>query len=402
MNASPEFLKELAASGDAHGIVVFAADENLRLAVSSALPGAQIKDGGIQTAITAMSQQESPDILVVDFAEVEAPESALRTLKTLCSPTTKIVGVGAVNDVHLLHNLIDAGATDYLVKPFSPEEFAGVIEHVSTSSDGAENGGSNARTILVTGVRGGVGASSLVTGIGWHLAERVGINVAIVDLDLIFGTVALEYDLEPSHGLREILENPERVDSLFIDSAVVRATEHLSILAAEELLEDPPDIKAGAMDLLIAELSRQSNCIFVDVPCSLLVAHPELLAKADHLAIVSEMKLAAIRDIMRLATFVRDSGRDLPMSVIANKVSTKEKPEVTKKEFARGIGMPVDFILPWDPKALTQAAKSGRAVTDSMPKSPLSRAIVDCATVLSCHEQQEEKKPFWSRLIRKG
>lgn len=400
MNASPEFLKELAASGDTGGIVVFAADESIRTSVSSAMPTVQIKDGGIQTAITAMSQQESPDILVVDFADIEAPDSALRTLRTLCTPSTKIVGIGSVNDVHLFHSLIDAGATDYLVKPFTPEEFAGVIEHVTLGSKDNE-GNSNARTVLLTGIRGGVGASSLITGIGWHLAERVGINVAVVDLDLIFGTVALEYDLEPSHGLREILENPERVDSLFIDSAVVHATDHLSILAAEELLEDPPDIKAGAMDLLIAELSKKSDCIFVDVPCALLVAHPEIMAQADHLAIVSEMKLAAIRDIMRLATFVRDSGHELSMSVIANKVSSKDKPEVTKKEFSRGIGMPVDFVLPWDPKALIEAAKSGRAVTDAVSKSPLSRAIVNIAMTLSCHEEEIEKKSFWSQLIKK-
>lgn len=401
MNVSPEFLTELTTSGEARGVVIFAADEDLRLAVSSALPEAQIKDGGIQTAITAMSQQASPDILVVDFAEIEEPASALRTLRTLCDSSTKIVGIGSVNDVHLYHSLVAAGASDYLVKPFTPEEFASVIEHVAAVPAAAEGEKTNARTVLVTGVRGGVGTSSLVTGIAWHLAERSGVKVAVVDLDLIFGTVALEYDLEPSHGLREILENPERVDSLFIDSAVVHATEHLSILAAEEMLEDPPNIKSGAMDLLIAELSNQSDCIFIDVPCSLLVAHPEILAHADHLAIVSEMKLVAIRDIMRLATFVRDSGREVPMSIIANKVSKKDQPEVTKKEFSRGIGMPVDFVLPWDPKALTEAAKSGRAITDSAPKSALARAIVNTATVLSCREETAEKKSFWSRILKK-
>ena len=113
------------------------------------------------------------------------------------------------------------------------------------------------------------------------------------------------------------------------------------------------------------------------------------------------MKLAAIRDIMRLATFVRDSGHELSMSVIANKVSSKDKPEVTKKEFSRGIGMPVDFVLPWDPKALIEAAKSGRAVTDAVSKSPLSRAIVNIAMTLSCHEEEIEKKSFWSQLIKK-
>ena len=164
----------------------------------------------------------------------------------------------------------------------------------------------------------------------WHLAEKRGIKVAVVDLDLIFGTVALEFDLEPSHGLREILENPQRVDSLFIESAVVHATEHLSILAAEELLEDPPKIHQGAMGLLIAELSKQAKVILVDVPCSLLVAHPEILAQGGSLAIVSEMKLAAIRDIMRLSSFVKDLDRKIKMSVVASKSSARDKPEVSQ------------------------------------------------------------------------
>ena len=268
---------------------------------------------------------------------------------------------------HLLHSLVDAGATDYLVKPFTSEELVSVIEHAVTSAQYDGSTQSQSQTIFVTGVRGGVGASSLVTGMAWYLAEKRGINVAVVDLDLIFGTVALEFDLEPSHGLREILENPQRVDSLFIESAVVHATEHLSILAAEELLEDPPKIHQGAMGLLVAELGKQSDVILIDVPCSLLVAHPEVLAQGGSLAIVSEMKLAAIRDIMRLSSFVKDLDRKIKMSVVASKSSARDKPEVSQKEFSRGIGMPVEFVLPWDPKAVTDAAKAGRAITGNVP-----------------------------------
>ena len=399
MNASPEFLKEAVGSGETAKIVFYVADEATRAAVVGTIPEAVIHDGGIQTAITMMSQQESPDLLVVDFAGVEAPESALRTLRTLCQPSTRIIGIGEINDVHLFHNLVSAGASDYLVKPVSPEELAGVIEHAANPAANAIPVKNDCRTVFVTGVRGGVGTSSFVTGMAWHLAEQLGTSVAVVDLDLIFGTVALEFDLEPSHGLREILENPQRVDSLFIESAVVHATEHLSILAAEELLENPPKIHQGAMDLLIAELGKNSKVILVDVPCSLLVAHPEILSQANHLAIVSEMKLAAIRDIMRLSNFVKDLDLDITMSVVANKLSTRDKPEVSQKEFSRGIGMPLDFVLPWDPKAVTEAAKAGKAVTDSVPKCALSRAIAKAATTLAQYEGDgEAKKSIWSRF----
>lgn len=399
MNASLDFLKEIAGSSDGTQAVFYVTDEETRAAVMGAVPNAVIHEGGIQIAITNMAQQESPDVLVVDFAGVETPESALRTLRTLCQPSTKIVGLGDVNDMHLFHNLVDAGATDYLVKPITSEELAIVIEHAAAAAQYEASNTNKCQTIFVTGVRGGVGTSSIVTGMAWYLAEKKGINVAVVDMDLVFGTVALEFDLEPSHGLREILENPQRVDSLFIESAIVHATEHLSILAAEELLEDPPKIHQGAMGLLVAELSKQSQVILVDVPCSVLVAHPEILAQGGTLAIVSEMKLAAIRDIMRLSNFVKELEYKVNMTVMVNKISAREKPEVSQKEFSRGIGMPVDFVLPWDPKALTDAAKAGRAVTDAVSKSSLSRAIINTATSLSRFEgRTSEKKSLLSKL----
>jgi pilus assembly protein CpaE len=399
MNASLDFLKDVVGSAESADIVFYVADEATRTAVMGAMPTADIHEGGIQIAITMMSQQESPDVLVVDLSGSEAPESALRTLRTLCQSSTKIIGIGEVNDMHLFHNLVDAGATDYLVKPITSEELTSVIEHAALAAQYEASTQNKCQTVFVTGVRGGVGASSLVTGMAWHIAEKMGINVAVVDLDLIFGTVALEFDLEPSHGLREILENPQRVDSLFIESAVVHATEHLSILAAEELLEDPPKFHQGAMGLLVAELSKQSQIILVDAPCSVLVAHPDILAQGGSLAIVSELKLAAIRDIMRLTSFVKDLDYKINMSVVANKLSSRERPEVSQKEFSRGIGMPVNFVLPWDPKAVTDSAKAGRAVTDAAPKSSLSRAIISTATTLSRHEGKiTEKKSLLSKL----
>lgn len=402
MNASVQFQKEPVGSGSPENVVAFAADPETRAVIAAALPRALLREGGIQTAIGAVSQQASPDLLIVDVGETEAPEAALRTLRTLCERTTRIIAVGTVNDVQLFRSLVEAGASDYLLKPVTPEDVTRAVEHAMAQRAEPGAAETGCRTVLVTGARGGAGASSLVAGIAWHLAEKAGLKVAVVDLDLLFGTVALAFDLEPSHGLREILENPQRVDSLFIESAVVRLTERLSILAAEEMLANPPKIQPGAMDRLLAELGRDADCILLDLPCTLLTSHPELMTQADHLAIVSELKLAAIRDVMRLASFAQDNGGTTPVSVIANKVSTRDKPEVTQKEFARGIGMPVSCVLPWDAKSLTEAAKAGRAVTDTMPKAPLSRAMAAVAIALSGHGGRPgADRSIWSRLTGK-
>lgn len=46
----------------------------------------------------------------------------------------------------------------------------------------------------------------------------------LLDLDLHFGSVALKLDVEPGSGLCEVLEQPARIDALFVDRAAVKIT----------------------------------------------------------------------------------------------------------------------------------------------------------------------------------
>ena len=80
----------------------------------------------------------------------------------------------------------------------------------------------------VIGVRGGVGASTIATSLAWLLGEKAHRSTALLDLDVHFGTGALALDLEPGRGLTDAIENPSRIDGLFIERAMVRANERLS------------------------------------------------------------------------------------------------------------------------------------------------------------------------------
>ena len=91
----------------------------------------------------------------------------------------------------------------------------------------------------VIGVRGGVGASTIATSLAWLLGEKAHRSTALLDLDVHFGTGALALDLEPGRGLTDAIENPSRIDGLFIERAMVRANERLSVLSAEAPIHQP-------------------------------------------------------------------------------------------------------------------------------------------------------------------
>ena len=161
-------------------------------------------------------------------------------LAEVCEPGVTVIAIGDRNDVGLFRDLINSGVSDYLVKPVPPallqKSLVGVVESAAQGRQNPRMG----RLIAVTGSRGGVGSTMLATNLAWSIANRHRRRVALVDLDLQFGTVALSLDLEPCHGLAEALEQPGRIDGLFIDRLMVQHSDTLFVLSGEETWPTPP------------------------------------------------------------------------------------------------------------------------------------------------------------------
>lgn len=382
-------------------LVAFVIDEILRDVVSAFQPGAIIHDGGPGAAAAGMAGSDA-SVVFVELPSDSDPVKEVQALRKACRPSARIIAAGAVNDVTLYHRLIEAGAEDYLLTPVAPDIFSAALRRVSKQSADETAPSNPMHTIMVTGVRGGAGVTTFATGLAWQLAEVLSRKVALIDLDLHFGTVALGLDLEPSHGLKEILESPERIDALFVKSSLSQATENLSVLAAEESLDSPTVIRASAFERLAMALSEDMEYLIVDAPGEVLMAEPDLFGQIDSLVVVSEMSLAAIRDILRLAAFARDSGFDKTLTIVGNKSTGKGPVEVEKKEFSRGINLPVDMVLPLDVKTVCEAARAGRPINEVAPKSPLVAAIAEATLKLTALEEAPAKSGFWNRLTSRG
>ncbi|MEM8917872.1 MAG: pilus assembly protein CpaE [Pseudomonadota bacterium] len=338
--------------------------------------------GGLRNAVQSLSVAASPNILLVDLSESGDPLSDINSLAEVCEPGTVVVAMGQVNDVRLYRDLIVSGLQDYLLKPFSPEQLRDVLSQANAvlnapKTDEAASEKPHVSTAVI-GTRGGVGASTIATSLAWLLSQDRERLTALLDLDVHFGTGALALDLEPGRGLTDAIDNPSRIDGLFIERAMIKANEKLSLLSAEAPINSPMMTDGTAFFQLQEEFRAAFECTVIDLPRDMLISYPHLLGDVNATVIVTELTLASARDAIRLLSWLKSHAAQSKVIVVANKVQSGGL-EISRQDFEASIERKIDIVIPSDPKTAAHAAKLGQAFVEAGKASKASAKIVELA-----------------------
>ncbi len=333
----------------------------------------------LDAALRRIRSGSTPRILLIDLGELTAPIAEVSAARAVGGADLKLIVLGTVNDVALFRDLLSAGASDYLVKPSTREALTAVLERTSASLGTTPDG--LGQVIVFLGSRGGVGATTSAVSCAWLMANERRERVALVDLDLHFGTVALKLDLDPGGGLCEALEQPSRIDSLFIERAMIKVSDNLRVLAAEASAAQHVAVDAGAVDMLLHELRRKFVRVAVDLPRGVSPMHRVILAAASQVVVFCEHSLAGLRDTIRLQTLVREQAPQARLLLVEAGASGERAP-IGKSEFEKGIGKSLDASLSYDPKSASAAANSGQPLPAAAPRSAIVRELRQLTALL--------------------
>ena len=346
----------------------------------------KVNKGGLRNAVQSLSVSASPQVLFVDLSESGDPLNDINALAEVCEPGTVVIAAGQVNDVRLYRDLTASGIQDYLLKPLNPD----VLREAFGSAQAVLNAPRlNEATpdrphcaTAVIGTRGGTGASTIATSIAWLMSEKGGRTTALLDLDVHFGTGALALDLEPGRGLTDAIENPSRIDGLFIERAMVKASERLAVLSAEAPINSPMMTDGAAFYQLQEEMRAAFECTVVDMPRAQLIQHPHLINDIQIAVVVTELTLAAARDTIRILSWLKSNAPGTQVIVVANRVPAGGQLEINRKDFEGSIERRIDFLIPYDQKLAAQAAKLGKPMAEAGKGSKTVVPLIDLANRL--------------------
>lgn len=353
--------------------------------------------GGLRNAIQSLSVSASPNILMVDLSESGDPLNDINALAEVCEPGTVVIAIGQVNDVRLYRDLVASGIHDYLLKPLAASVLRDSLNAAQAvfSAPKASDPEVAKRHIssAIIGTRGGVGASTLATSLAWLFATNKAKPTALLDLDIHFGTGALALDLEPGRGLADAIDNPSRIDGLFIERAMIRAHDNLAILSAEAPINSPLMTDGAAFLQLQEEFRQAFEMTVVDLPRNMLINFPHLLNEVNVVVIATELTLASARDTIRLLSWLKTNAAHATPIVIANKVQANAL-EISKADFEASIERKIDFLVPFDQAAAAKAAKLGQAFTEANAQSKATAQIKALGErILGAVSEEESAEP---------
>ncbi|OYW45556.1 MAG: pilus assembly protein CpaE [Sphingomonadales bacterium 32-68-7] len=350
--------------------------------------------GGLRNAVQSLSISASPAILMVDLSESGDPLNDINGLAEVCEPGTVVIAVGQVNDVRLYRDLLGSGIHDYLLKPLSASQVRDSLTQAQTvfAAPRSNDGETIKRHVstAVVGTRGGVGASTLATSLAWLFSTDHRAPTALLDLDVHFGTGALSLDLEPGRGLTDAIDNPSRIDGLFIERAMIRANDNLALLSAEAPINVPLMTDGSAFMQLQEEFRQAFEITVIDMPRNMLINFPQLLSDVNVVTLVTEMTLASARDTIRLLAWLKSNAPQATPLVVANKVQAGTL-EISRADFEASIERKIDYLVPFDQKAATTAAKLGQTFAEANRATKSAAAMRDVAkAVLGASEDDIE------------
>ena len=211
-----------------------------------------------------------------------------------------------------LKRSLTAGAREFLVKPFSGDEFSTSIRRVHdrelarqvqmqaampsptamVPTDVSEH-----QVIAIFSPKGGAGRTTIATNLAVALHRETGGRVCLVDANLQFGDVGVLLNLNPKNrSMVDAVETGEP-DGDIIDSVVIDHSTGIRVLLAPPAPEGADLVTAPYLRKMIDHLRVDHDYVVVDLPSGLSDHSLTVMDAADVILVLTALEITTIKNV---------------------------------------------------------------------------------------------------------
>jgi len=314
------------------------------------------------------------------FVDAETDrETALRLIAEIAAraPELPIVALLGVNDPDLILRCLRAGAREFLLRPFTQDQWETVRERVSPGSARSQPGSHKfGRLILIAPGKGSSGATSIACNLAFQLKRQGFEKVLLADLDPLTGTIGFLLKLKSSYSFFDALTHADRLDA-DVWKALISPCRNVDVLLSPE---DPLAADEDRDPTALMEFCRRSYDICVlDTSGAFGEWNLALARCADELLVVTTADLPALHATQRLMCYFEDNG--IERSRFRLVLNRYPRPgALTADHVQAALACEVYHTVPEDAESLQRALMEGKPAP---PASRFARSLAVLARKLA-------------------
>lgn len=353
-------------------------------------------------------KEAKPDIVLMDINMPVMDGIKATEEITLAVPESSVIIMSVQGENEYIRKAMSAGAREFLIKPFSNDELVATIfktykiesrrrERTTVTKTKEEI---NSKVITVFSTKGGVGKTTIASNIAVSLARATKKRIALIDLDLQFGDVAIMLNVSIKNTISDLIKEINQIDEELIDDYLVTHFSGTRVLPAPIKPEYAEYITSSHVERIINTLKKSYHYIVIDTSANFHETVLTSLDMSDKILFISTLDLPTIKNV-KSGLDIMESLRYPPekINIVLNKAS--EQFGIKYKDFENTINYPIWSHIPEDSQTVITSANKGFPFVMTRTETRVAKAVINISSMIIKEQNNgvENEEPMFKKIF---
>jgi pilus assembly protein CpaE len=351
--------------------------------------------------------QLNPDIVLMDINMPDMDGITAAGLITQQAPASAVIMMSVQNEADYLRRSMQAGAREFLVKPFSLDDLVRSIREVNetrrtmvvhqptkvlaeTMTLSGEGG--HGRVIASFSPKGGTGRSTLLVNLAVATKLATKKRVALFDGDMSFGDLGVLLNLPNNKTIVDLAANIRQLDEELLADVMVAHSSGVKVLLAPPAPQQAEKVTAEHQRQILQLMVSAFDYVFVDLRPNFDDATLGLMDLADTILLVLANELTSLKNARLFLEVTELLGYDKgKLRLILNRATAPSA--VTPVSISENLRRPVEAQIVDDAKTVIASVNEGVPFVIAAPETKIAKDIQALVRLLEPEQPSADGEP---------